>query len=95
MGTFGALAMVRTRIVAGPDRLFIQNIVRSYVVKWAEVQGFRAESNVVVVLRDGREIRCWAVQKANAARMTGRRSIVDRVAEDLENLRRAHESPVI
>ncbi|MFG3496816.1 hypothetical protein [Streptomyces sp. NPDC047886] len=41
----------------------------------------------MVELVDGREVRCWAVQRANIARILKRRSHVDNVAEDLGKLR--------
>ncbi|WP_311137380.1 hypothetical protein [Streptomyces sp. I6] len=42
---------------------------------------------MIIETADGLEVRCWAVQRANIARMLKRRSYVDAVVDDLRVMR--------
>ncbi|MCP9946585.1 MULTISPECIES: PH domain-containing protein [Streptomyces] len=88
----GAVALasrsfIWTAVVADERGVQVRNPLRTQRFAWREIRGFRAEDRLVIELADSREVRCWAVQRANIARMLKRRSHADAVAEDLTNLR--------
>ncbi|MGW0824108.1 PH domain-containing protein [Streptomyces sp. NPDC002845] len=92
----GFRAYFWSQIIVDSNGLIVRNPVRTHRVTWREVQEIRAADRVILVLSGGREIRCWAVQRANIARFTGSRSIVDKVAAQLEEMRlRAGSSRVL
>lgn len=87
LAAFGWRGGIRPVVVANSAGLLVKNPGRTYRSPWSEVKGFRGDDRLVVELRQGGEIRCWAVQRANAARMLDRRSFVDDVVDDLEEIR--------
>ncbi|WP_432060589.1 PH domain-containing protein [Streptomyces sp. S1] len=90
--TLIARAYVWAAIVAGPLGVEVRNPLRTRRYTWAEVKGFRAEDRVVIVLRDGAEVRCWAVQRAHIARLLRRHSYVDDVVADLTRLQEEYRA---
>ncbi len=82
---------VRPRIVADVEGVTIVNVLTTHVVPWSDIERFQAFDLLTVFLlpeRGGR-IAVWAVQAANLARLAGRRSKADDVADELNALLRA------
>ncbi|WP_254705829.1 PH domain-containing protein [Streptomyces vilmorinianum] len=88
--TLIARAFVWSAIVAGTHGVQVRSPLQTRRLSWAKVRDFRAEDRVVIVLADGREVRCWAVQRANIAGLLKRRSCVDDVVADLTRLHNEH-----
>ncbi|MFI2702975.1 PH domain-containing protein [Cellulosimicrobium composti] len=84
---FAVMLLAGGSIEAGPDGIRARNILFAEEWGWDDVLRIDSEMNVVVVGRDGTRRSLWAVQRAKAALMTGRRSRVDDVAEHLERCR--------
>ncbi len=78
---------IRPLIVATPRFLIVRNPLKTYRIPWSEIKGFQAEMRVIVELNNGSEVSCLAVNRTNLARMLNRRSHVDNVVADLEELR--------
>ncbi|MFN8016660.1 MAG: PH domain-containing protein [Acidimicrobiales bacterium] len=74
---------VRTRVVSSASGVTVHNPFSTVTLRWDEIDHFEARHMLVVVHRTGERTVAWAVQAANAARMTGRRSFADDVASDL------------
>ncbi len=74
-------------IEVGSDGIRARNILLSYEWGWDDVLRIDAAMNVEVVERDGTRRVLWAVQRAQAALYTGRRSRVDDVVDHLERCR--------
>lgn len=79
-------AMIRSAVFADPKGIIVKNPLKTHRIQWSDIDELRTEDRLVIRLRDGREIRCWAVQRANAARMLKVRSYADEVAEDLRKM---------
>ncbi|GAA1362049.1 hypothetical protein [Catellatospora chokoriensis] len=81
---------IRPRLVAGVEDVTVVRIWKTSVVPWLDIERFEAGHLLVVVRRPelGGPIGVWAVQAANLARMTGRRSQADDVADELNALLR-------
>ena len=91
VAVLGFLGYARPRVVAAEDGVTVVNPFRTVRLRWDEIERFEAGRQLHVVLRDGRGVvGVWSVQAANAARMLGRTSHADRVAEDLNRLAARH-----
>ncbi|CAO5183509.1 hypothetical protein FAIPA1_520005 [Frankia sp. AiPs1] len=86
---FALLFTIRPLVKVNSVGLEIKNPLRTYRFVWADIKKFHAEDRIVVELWDGRKVRCWAVQRARASQMRGRKSIVDDVTQRLENIRQS------
>ena len=84
-------AYVRTAIVASDRGVEVHNPFRTVTVPWRDIDRFEAGACLRVILRDGTSLSVWAVQAANAARMTRRESFADQIAQRLSG--RLAESP--
>lgn len=76
-----------TAVIAEAGGVLVRNPFRTLRFTWGEVNAFRAEDRVIIETADGVEVRCWAVQRANIARILKRRSYVDAVVDDLRVMR--------
>jgi hypothetical protein len=83
------LALRRGRISCGPDGIWARNLVVDYRFPWESILEVVPSDRVVIVTRDGRRHRLWAVQKSNLALMLERRSVVEEVVEQIEAYRLA------
>lgn len=81
---------VATRVEALDDAVVVVNPWRTTVIPWAQLEGFSADRQLVVHRRGESDVRVFAVQAANAARMLGRDSHADHVARDLNELLAEH-----
>jgi hypothetical protein len=77
------LVLVRTHVTASKKGLMVVNPMRRIFIQWNEIVEIKAENMPVITLVNGREVRCFAVQRANGARVLGRRSYVDDVVDEL------------
>jgi hypothetical protein len=79
---------VSAAVRANAGGIVIVNPTKTVRLGWDEISRIEALFKLRVTATDGRVVDAWAVQAANVARMTGRRSYADDVAEAL-NLRLA------
>jgi len=93
MLAFAWLGAIRPVVKAGPSGVVVTNPLDTRRISWNEMEGFRVESQLVIVLASGAQVRCWAVQPARAALMTGRRSWVHDVIDELEKMRDSYRTP--
>ncbi len=90
---FAWLGYFRSVVRAGPSGVVVLNFLGTRRISWNEIEGFRVEAQLVISLTGGTEVRCWAVQAARASLMTGRRSWVQDVIDELENMRESYRTP--
>lgn len=85
---------IRPRIIADVGGVTVVNVLSTHVVPWSDIERFQAFDLLTVFLRPerGGQLAVWAVQAANAARLTGRRSRADDVADELNALLHAATS---
>lgn len=83
------------RVEASPAGVRVVNPFTTHELSWSEVEAFSSERYLVVHRSDGDVITAWAVQAANAARMAGRRSRADDVADRLRELAAAAGDRVV
>lgn len=76
------------RIDVTRDGVRSRNVITERRYPWPSIETFEARMCVCVADSGGVLTPLWAVQRAKIAAMTGRRSRVDRVVEDLEAFRR-------
>jgi len=91
-------AYIRTAVEAGQAGIRVLNPFRTIRLRWDEIDRIGAEMKLTISTRDGGTVEAWAVQAANIARMTGRRSFADQVADDLNQQlaeSRGDRSPVV
>jgi hypothetical protein len=86
---FGWRAMIRTVVIVHPGRLVARNPLKTHEIPWSRITGFRTEDRLIISLERDREIRCWAVQRANISAMLKRHSYVNDVVATLEEIRTA------
>lgn len=79
-------AYVVARVEATPAGVRVVNPFATYELAWSEVAELSSVRHLVVHRTDGSHVTAWAVQAANAARMAGRRSRADVVADRLREL---------
>lgn len=79
-------AYVPTRVEASSAGIVVVNPLRTHELAWADVDRISSERFLALHRRDGTTLHCWAVQAANAARLSGRRSRADEVAERLRTI---------
>jgi hypothetical protein len=65
-----------------------RNLFTSKDFPWASIEGFEAAMRVAIVTSDRKRHALWAVQRSNFAAMAGRRTRVDVVVGELEELRK-------
>ena len=84
---------VRARVLSDASGIIVVNPFSTVILTWSEVTGCWADDRLIIERAMGDPIGAWAVQAANAARMLGRRSFADDVAEDLNRLKLEYGSP--
>jgi hypothetical protein len=91
-------AYIRTAVETGEAGILVLNPFRTIRLRWDEIDRISAGMKLMISTRDGGIVEAWAVQAANIARMTGRRSYADRVADELNQQlaeSRGDRSPVV
>lgn len=84
----GCVLAARGRISCGPGGIYARNIVFEYDFPWEMILEVVPGDRVVIVARDGRRYRLWAVQKSNLALLLDRRSVVEEAVEKIEAYQR-------
>lgn len=79
-------AYVVARIEASPAGVRVINPFATHDLAWSEIERITSERFLILHRSEGNDVTVWAVQAANASRMTGRRSSADDVADRLREL---------
>lgn len=85
----GVVLVARGWVSWRPEGICSRNIVFDYYFPWESILEVVSSDRVVIVTRDGRRHRLWAVQKSNLAGILGRHSVVEEAVEKLEAYRLA------
>jgi hypothetical protein len=76
-------AFIRARIKTSTDGVVIVNPGRTTRLSWDEIETITVFTKLTFRCTDGRELAAWAVEPTNIARLLGRTTYADRVAEEL------------
>ncbi|WP_052668995.1 PH domain-containing protein [Nitriliruptor alkaliphilus] len=79
-------AYVVARVEASPAGVRVVNPFATHELSWPDIEQISSERYLMLHRADGSRVTAWAVQAANAARMAGRRSRADDVADRLREL---------
>jgi len=78
-------AFIRARIKTSRDGVVIVNPGQTIRLSWDEIETIMVFTKLTFRCTDGREVTAWAVEPTNIARLLGRTTYADRVAEELNH----------
>ena len=74
---------VHARVESDQRGITVINAFQTHFATWSAIEKVSADMKLDIQLTNGHHLRAFAVEAANGARMLGRRSVADDVAESL------------